>query len=162
MMTHDRGRFLPIARIHRARETILEQAARVQKAVIQRAELALAKAHEEVDLARASIAELATRRCLKRAIGVDDLTRFDMSVIAACALRDEALANVDVASAQLISEQAIYRQLMKKLMREHEFIEAAMKQHRIESRRHQQKLEIASEEAISDSLRPIGLAALSF
>ena len=161
-MAHDRGRFLPIARIHRARETILEQAARAQKSVLHRAESALVVAREEVDVARASIAELATCRCLKRTIGVDDLARFDLSMIAACALRDEALARVDVASAQLVTEQEIYRQLMKKLMREHEFVDAAMKQHRIESRRNQQKIELASEEAISDSLRPIGLAALSF
>jgi hypothetical protein len=43
---------------------------------------------------------------------------------------------------------------MKQMMREHEFVDVAMSQHRKESRRHAQKLEIAGEESISDSSSP--------
>lgn len=161
MMSH-RGRFLPIARIHRARETILEQAARAQRAIINQAELALAEAHEEVEAARANIAALAASRCLKSVTGVDELTLFDHRMTAARVTRDEALNQVDIASTRLQREQEAYQQIMKRLMREHEFVEAAMMQHRLETRRHQQKIEIASEETISDSFRPSGLAALSF
>ncbi len=162
MIANDRGRFLPIARIHRARETILEQALRAQKAVIEQAELALAKANEEVGLADARIAALVLSRCKKSATHADELTRFDLRIAAARSERDEALNQASMATEKVNAEYDKYRQLMKKLMREHEFVEAAMNQHRIEKRHHQQKIEIAAEEVISDSLRPMGLAALSF
>jgi hypothetical protein len=162
MIASDRGRFLPIARIHRARETILEQALRTQKAVIERAELALLMAKKEVELARARIAALVTSRCEKNATHADELTNFDLRMVAACSARDETLNQVSIATEKVKSEHEIYRQLMKKMMREHEYVEAAMMQHRVESRRHQQKIEIATEEVISDSLRPVGLSALSF
>lgn len=161
MIANDRGRFLPIARIHRARETILEQALRAQKAAIERAELVLAKANEEVVLADARIAALVLSRCEKNFTHADELTRFDLRTAAARSVRDEALNQVSIATEKVNNEHEIYRQLIKKLMREHEFVEAAMKQHRIEKRHHQQKIEIAAEEVISDSLRPMGLAALS-
>jgi hypothetical protein len=162
MIANDRGRFLPIARIHRARETILEQALRAQQAAIERAEMVLAKANEEVERADARIAALVLSRCGKSATHADELTRFDLRTAAARSARDDALNQVNIAAEKVNAEYDKYRQLMKKLMREHEFVEAAMKQHRIEKRHHQQKIEIAAEEVISDSLRPTGLTALSF
>jgi hypothetical protein len=136
MISNDRGRFLPIARIHRARETILEQALR--------------------------IAAIILNRCEKNITHSNELTCFDLRTIAARSERDNAISNASLAAEKVKGEYEIYRQLMKKLMREHEYVEAALKQHRGETRRHQQKIEIASEEVISDSLRPATLAALSF
>ena len=162
MMSNDRGRFLPIARIHRARETILEQALRAQKEAIERAESALAMANEEVRLAEANIAALVLSRCEQNVTHADELTRFDLRTVAARSVRDNALNQAIMATEKVNAEYEKYRQLMKKMMREHEFVEAAMKQHRIETKRHQQKIEIAAEEVISDSLSPMGLAALSF
>jgi hypothetical protein len=162
MISNDRGRFLPIARIHRARETILEQALRAQKEMIYKAELALAEAKEKVALADARIAAIILNRCEKNITHSNELTCFDLRTIAARSERDNAISNASLAAEKVKGEYEIYRQLMKKLMREHEYVEAALKQHRGETRRHQQKIEIASEEVISDSLRPATLAALSF
>lgn len=161
-MANDRGRFLPIARIHRARETILEQALRAQKEMIYRAELALAEAQELVALADARIAAMISSRCEKSATHADELTCLDLRMLAARSERDHLIGQVSLASEKVKEEVEIYRQLMKKLMREHEYVESAMKQHRGETRRHQQKIEIASEEEISDSLRPATSVALSF
>jgi hypothetical protein len=162
MMSNDRGRFLPIARIHRARETILEQALRAQKEAIYRAEFALASAKQIVVLADARIAAMISNRCEKNATDASELTCFDLRMITARSEREIAISNVSLASEKVKEECEIYRQLMKKLMREHEYVESAMKQHRGETRRHQQKIEIASEEAISDSLRPATSVALYF
>lgn len=162
MMSHDRGRFLPIARIHRARETILEQALRAQKEAIYQAELALVEAKELVVLADARIATMILSRCEKNATHANELTCFDLRMIAARSERDNLISQVSLANEKVKEELEIYRQLMKKLMREHEYVESAMKQHRGETRRHQQKIEIASEEVISDSLRPATSVALYF
>ena len=162
MISNDRGRFLPIARIHRARETILEQALRAQKEVIYRAELALAEAKDQVIRADARIAAIILHRCEKNTTHSNELTCFDLRTIAARSDRDNALGKADMAQKKVKEEYEIYGQLMKKLMREHEYVAAAMKQHRGETRRHQQKIEIASEEVISDSLRPATSVALYF
>ena len=161
-MSHDRGRFLPIARIHRARETILEQALRAQKEAIYQAELALVEAKERVVRADARIAAMILSRCEKNATHANELTCFDLRMIAARSERDSLISQVSLANEKVKEELEIYRQLMKKLMREHEYVESAMKQHRGETRRHQQKIEIASEEVISDSLRPATSVALYF
>jgi hypothetical protein len=83
-------------------------------------------------------------------------------MITARSERDSLISQVSLEGEKVKEEVEIYRQLMKKLMREHEYVEAAMKQHRGETRRHQQKIEIASEEVISDSLRPATSVALYF
>ena len=162
MISNDRGRFLPIARIHHARETILEQALRAQKEVIYKAELALAEAKQQVLLADERITVIILSRCEKNTTHSNELTCFDLRTIAARSERDNAISNATLAAEKVKGEYEIYRQLMNKLMREHEYVEAAMKQHRGETRRYQQKIEIASEEEISDSLRPATLVALSF
>lgn len=162
MISNDRGRFLPIARIHRARETILEQALRAQKEAIHRAEMALAEANDQVAQADARIAEIILNRCQKNPTDSSELTCFDLRTIAARSARDSALGEADMANEKVKEQHEIYGRLMKKLMREHEYVESAMKQHRVETRRHQQKIEIASEEVISDSLRPATSAALYF
>ena len=162
MISNDRGRFLPIARIHRARETILEQALRAQKEAIRIAEIALAEAKQQVGHADALIAAIILNRCEKQATHSSELTCFDLRTIAARSARDNALSTAAMADEKVKTEYEIYRQLMKKLMREHEYVAAAMKQHRGETRRYQQKIEIASEEVISDSLRPATSVALYF
>lgn len=162
MSTGERGRFLPIARIHRARETILEQALRAQKEVIRRAELALAEAKQQVVLADARISAIISERCEKNSTHSIELTCFDLRMTATRSERDEAIGKANLAKEKVNEEHQVYLQLMKKMMREHEYVEAAMRQHRDETRRHQQKIEIASEEMISDSLKPASLAILSF
>jgi hypothetical protein len=158
MMPDTPGRFLPIARIHRARETVLEQAARAQRAAVRRTEQALAEKREAVEKVKRDIAALAEMRCKRRMTDTDDLARFDLRMIAACAARTAALDAVEAALADLAREQGRYRQLMKQMMREHEFVDVAMSQHRKESRRLAQKLEIAGEELISDSSSPANLS----
>jgi hypothetical protein len=156
-----RGRFLPIARIHRTRETVFEQAARAQLVVVRRAEQTLEQKREAVALVETQIRELIEERNEKVLTGSDELTRFDLRMISVRAARDQASKDVEVAVEQLAQEQRVYRELMRKVMREHEFVDVAMSQHRNEKRKHEQKTEIALEESIADSMsRPI--TSLSF
>jgi hypothetical protein len=151
-----RGRFLPIARIHRARETVLEQAARAQKVVVQQAEANLQAKREQLERALLYIKHLIAERAEKVATGADELTRFDVHMGAARAARDQAIKEVAAAEESLAQEQQKYREIMRKMLREHEFVEVAMSQHRTEQRKHAQKIEIAIEEAVADSMsRPM-------
>lgn len=151
-----RGRFLPIARIHRTRETVFEQAARAQRAVVQRAEQMLQQKRAAVEQVQVRIRELVAGRNKKSLTGADELTRFDLRMSALRASRDQALKEVEAAVDQLARDQRVYRDLMKKVMREHEFVDVAMSQHRSEKRKHEQKTEIALEESIADSMsRPV-------
>jgi hypothetical protein len=151
-----RGRFLPIARIHRTRETVFEQAARAQLVVVRKAEQVLEQKRAAVEQAHCTIRELIRARAEKLNTGADELTRFDLRMNAARAARDHALQQVDTAADQLAREQRVYRELMQKVMREHEFVDVALAQHRNEKRRYAQKNEIALEESIADSMsRPL-------
>lgn len=151
-----RGRFLPIARIHRTRETVFEQAARAQMVEVQKAERMLEQKREAAEHMHAVIRELIHGRAKRLHTGADELTRFDLRMTAARAARDRALQEVDAAVEQLAREQRVYRELMQKVMREHEFVDVALAQHRNEKRRHAQKTEIAIEESIADSMsRPL-------
>jgi hypothetical protein len=151
-----RGRFLPIARIHRTRETVFEQAARAQMVVVRKAEQLLEQKRAAAERAHTVIRDLILLRAEKLNTGADELTRFDLRLSTARGARDRALQEVDAACDHLTREQSVYRELMQKVMREHEFVDVAMSQHRNEKRKHAQKTEIAIEESIADSMsRPI-------